>query len=59
MQVNKEIKSDCMKKRLKKQNNPKFDEFIIKVDVKRFSCKYILEDFKFNKSIVKIAMGVC
>ena len=31
MEVNKEIKSDS--KKLKKQNNPKFDEFITKVNV--------------------------
>ena len=47
-----------MKKRLKKQNNPKFEEFIMKVNIKHFSCNYLLQDFKFMKNVVKIAMDV-
>ena len=49
-------KSDTMKKRWK-INNPKFDEFIMKVDVERFGCKNLLQDFKFMK-IVRMAMDV-
>ena len=45
MEVNKEIISDCRK--LKEQNNTKFDEFIMKVDVERFGYNNLLQDFKF------------
>ena len=41
---------------VEKQNNPKIDEFIIKVE--HFSYDNILQDFKFMKSIVKIVMDV-
>ena len=43
---------------MKKQNNPKFDEFIMKVDVERFGCNNLLQDFKFMKSVVKIVMNI-
>ena len=43
---------------LKKQNNPKFNEFILKVDVECFSCNNLLQEFKFMKNIVKVAMDV-
>ena len=46
MEVNKGIKSD------------KFDEFIMKVDVEHFGCKNLLQDFKFMKIVVKVAMAV-
>ena len=45
------------KERLKKQNNPKFDEFIMKVNVEHFSCNNLIQDFKFMKNF-KIAMDV-
>ena len=45
IQVNKEIKSDSIKKSRKKQNNPKVDECFIKVDVKRFGYDNLLQDF--------------
>ena len=45
-------------KKLKKQNIPKFNEFIMKVDVERFGCNNLLQDFKFMKNVVKIAMDV-
>ena len=41
----------------KTQNNPKFDDFIMKVDIERFDCNNLLQDFKFMKN-VKIAMDV-
>ena len=34
------------------------DEFIINVDVERFSYNNLFQDFKFIKSIVKIGMDV-
>ena len=40
---------------MKKQNNSKFDESIMRVDVERFGNINFLQDFKFMKS-VKIAM---
>ena len=42
-----------MKKKLKKQNNPEFGEFIMKVDIEHFSFNNLLHDSKFMKSIVK------
>ena len=48
-----------MKKVEKKtQNNPKFDEFIMKVDVELFGYNNLLQEFKFMKNVVKIAMDV-
>ena len=47
-----------MKKSLKKQNNPKFKEFIVKVDVDRFNYNNLLQDFKFMKNIVNIVMDI-
>ena len=32
-----------------KQNNSKLDEFIMEVDVERFGCNNLLQDFKFMK----------
>ena len=42
---------------LKEENIPKFDEFIMKVDVERFGCNNLLRDFKSMKN-VKIAMDI-
>ena len=56
MEVNKEINPTVRRK--VEKNNPKSDEFILKVDVKRFSCNNLLQDFKFMKNVVKIAMDV-
>ena len=42
----------------KKQNTPKFDEFIMKVNVECFGCNNLLQDFTFMKNVVKIAMDV-
>ena len=47
-----------MKKSGKKLDNPKFNEFIIKVNVECFGCNTLLQDFKFMKSVVKIVMDV-
>ena len=57
MDVNNEINPTLLRK-LKKQNNLKFDEFIMKVDVERSSYNDLLQDFKFMKNVVKIAMNV-
>ena len=46
------------KESCKKQNNPKFDESIMKVDIERFSYNNLLQDFKFMKNVVKIAMDI-
>ena len=43
--------------KLKKQNNPKFDEFM-KIDAERFGCSNLLQDFELVKNLVKIAMDV-
>ena len=40
-------------KKGRKTNNPKFDEFIIKVDIKCFGYNNLLHDFKFMKTFVK------
>ena len=50
--------SVCVWRKLKKQNNPKSDEFIMKVDVQRSGCNNLLRDFKFMKNVVKIAIDV-
>ena len=47
-----------MKSRKKKQNNSKFKELIMKVNIEHFSYNNLLQDFKFMKSLVKIAMDV-
>ena len=41
-----------------KTNNPKFAEFIMKVNVEHFSFNNLLQGFKFMKRFVKIAMDV-
>ena len=46
------------KEKLKKQNTPKFDEFIKKVDVEHYGCNNLLLDFIFMKNVIKIAMNV-
>ena len=38
----------------KQQNDPKLDEFIMKVDVKRFGWNNLLQDFNIVKSYVRI-----
>ena len=45
-----------MKKSWKKENNPKSDEFIMKVDVERFGYNNLLQENM--KKVVKIAMDV-
>ena len=47
----------CVKK-LKKTNNPKFYEFMMKADVERYGYNNLLQDLKFMKSVVKIAPAV-
>ena len=42
----------------KKKNDPKFSEFIMKVDVEHFGCNNLFQGFKFMKTVVKIAMDV-
>ena len=44
--------------KLKKQRNSKFGEFIMKLDVKRIGYNNLLQNFKFKKSVVEIAMDV-
>ena len=56
VKLNKEIKSGSIKK--SRTNKPKFDEFIMKVNIEHFGYNYLLQHFKFMKSIIKIAMGV-
>ena len=51
MEMDKGIKFDSMKKLKKKTIYLKFDEFIMKVDVKCFGFN-VLQDFKFMKSVV-------
>ena len=46
------------KEKLKKQNNPKFDAFIIKVSIPCFGFNILLEDLKFMKTVVKVAMDI-
>ena len=41
------------KEKFKKQNNPKFDEFTITVDIKRFGFNNLLRDFKIIKKMLK------
>ena len=43
-----------MKKKLKRQNNPKFNEFIVEVNVECVSCNNLLQDFKFMKNVFQI-----
>ena len=57
LEVNKEINPTVWRK-LKKQNNPKFDQLIMKVDIEFFSYNNLLHDFKFMKNIVKILMDI-
>ena len=57
MEVNKEIKYDSMKKS-RKTNNPKFDDFVMKVDVERFSYNNLLQDSKFMENVIEIAMDI-
>ena len=57
MEVNKEI-SLTVKRKVEKIDNPKFDKFIMKVDVERFGTNNLLLDFKFIKNVVKITMDV-
>ena len=57
MEVNKEINPTEWRK-VEKKKNPKFAEFIMKVEVERFSYNNFLQDFKFKKIVVKIAMDV-
>ena len=45
-------------KKSRKTKWSKFDEFIMQVDVERFGYYNLLQDFKFVKSVVKIAMDV-
>ena len=45
-------------RKVEKTNHRKFDEFIVKVDVKHFGCNKLLQDFKSMKNVVKIAIDV-
>ena len=40
-----------LKMNLKKQSNPTFDEFIMKVDVERFACNNLLQEFESMKNV--------
>ena len=46
------------KSKKKEKKNPKCDELIIEVDVERFGCNNLLQDFKFMKNVFKIAMDI-
>ena len=50
MEVNKESKSESMKKSFFKY--PNFDEFMMKVDVESFSYNNLLQEFKVLKNVV-------
>ena len=52
VEINKEINLKVWRKG-EKQNNPKSGEFIMKVDIERFGCNNLLQDFKFMKNVVK------
>ena len=43
--------------RLKKQNNAKIDEIIMKVNVEHFGCNNLLQDVKFVKN-AKMTMNI-
>ena len=45
-------------KKLKKINNPKIEENIMKVNVERFSYNNLLQDVNFVENAVKIAIYV-
>ena len=47
-----------MKKSTSKQNTPKFDESIMKVDVERSGCDKFLQDYKFMKRVVKTSIAI-
>ena len=47
-----------MRKSIKKQNDTKFDEFIMRVNVERLDYLNLLQDFKFRKSVGKIAIDI-
>ena len=38
--------------------NPKYDEFIMKVDIEGFGYNNLHQDFRFMKSVAKIAMDI-
>ena len=58
MELNKVINRTVGTK-VEKQNTPKFDEFIMKVDVKCFGCKNIFfRTLNFMENVVKIAKDV-
>ena len=44
--------------KLKKQNNAKLNEYIMKVDVECFGYNNLLQDFKFRKNVAKITMDI-
>ena len=48
--------NDDMKKSWKKQNNPKFDGFIMRVNVECFGSNNLLQGFKFMKNVVNRVM---
>ena len=52
------ILQETSEEKLQKQNRPKFDWFIMKIDVKCFGRNNLLQDFKFTKSVVKIEIDV-
>ena len=57
MEANKEI-NPTVSGKVEKTNNLKFTEFIMNVEVERFSCNNLLQGFKFMKNFVKIAMNI-
>ena len=42
----------------KNQNNTKFDEFIMKINIEHFNYNNLFQDFKFMQSVVKTAMDI-
>ena len=48
----------CVWIKVEKRKNPKFYRFVMKVDVERFGCNNLLQDVKYMKSVVKIAMDI-
>ena len=58
MEEYKEINPTIWRNAEKTKQNPKFDEFIMKVDVECFGCNNFLQDFKFMKKVIKIVMDI-
>ena len=54
----KESTLNIYEKKLKRQNIPKFDEFIMKVNIECFSRNNLLQRFELMKNVVKIVIYI-